>query len=119
MKKFLVVDDEKLIRELIQELIELSFSIEVDIAEEGNQALELCKENDYQLILTDINMPNGMDGASLVKNLKKDGFKNNICVMSGYSENDHLSIKNDVDLFLKKPLKTSEMFSKLRNLINE
>ena len=121
MKKILIVDDEQIIRELLKELlkelIEVSFSIDVDIAEEGNEALALCKKHDYQLILTDTNMPNGMNGEEFVQCLIKEGFDNNICVMSGYNENQYLTIKKYVKKFFKKPLKPSDMFSELKELI--
>jgi YesN/AraC family two-component response regulator len=114
MNKILIVDDEELIRELLKEIIEGFYSVEVDIAEEGRQALELCNQNDYKLVLTDINMPNGMNGDILIEKLVESGFKNNICVMSGYSDNEFLSIKKYIKKFFKKPLQPTEMLGELK-----
>lgn len=117
MNKILIVDDEVIIRDLLKELIENFYDISVDVAEEGNQALEMSQQNDYSLILTDINMPNGMNGDVLVNKVIEAGFNNKICVMSGYCENEFLDIHDKIDCFFKKPLKTNEMFAKLKDLI--
>ena len=55
--KILVVDDEKLIREVIKEYLVLE-DYKVDEAEDGNEAVEKTKSNDYDLIIMDIMMPN-------------------------------------------------------------
>ena len=67
MKKILVVDDDLIIRELVQELLEMSnkFS-KVDAADEGKSALDKISSENYDIILTDINMPNGMSGFELI-----------------------------------------------------
>ena len=62
MSKILVVDDESLMREFIAESL-TSHDYEVDSTENGAKALELMKNETYDLILTDYRMPKvtGMD----------------------------------------------------------
>lgn len=58
MTKILIVDDEAKIREVIKEYIEFS-GYESDEAEDGKEAVEKCRDNNYDLIIMDIMMPEG------------------------------------------------------------
>ena len=69
MYKLLVVDDEMKIREVIREYAEFN-GYEVEEAADGMQAVKLCKDNDYDLIILDIMMPK-LDGFSTCKEIKK------------------------------------------------
>jgi CheY-like chemotaxis protein len=65
----LVVDDEREIRETLAEILELD-GFSVDLAENGLSALEQARSNDYDLVLSDINMP-AMDGMELYHQLRR------------------------------------------------
>lgn len=69
MYKILVVDDEPRIRELIKKYVKYE-GHEVYEAEDGMQAVELCQENDYDMIIMDVMMPE-LDGFSAVKEIRK------------------------------------------------
>ena len=60
MGKVLIIDDEKSIRNTLKDILTYE-KLSVDLDEDGLRGLELVKENDYQLILCDIKMPN-IDG---------------------------------------------------------
>ncbi|MYL61638.1 response regulator, partial [Virgibacillus halodenitrificans] len=68
--KILVVDDEERIRRLIRMYLEREDFI-VEEAENGTDALELSLNNDYDVILLDIMMPE-MDGIDVCKELRKE-----------------------------------------------
>ena len=65
----LVVDDEREIRETLAEILELD-GFSVDLAENGARALERARDTDYDLVLSDINMP-AMDGMELYRQLRR------------------------------------------------
>jgi len=67
--KILIVDDEARIRLLIVKYAQFE-GYETDEAENGMQAVEKCRENDYDLIIMDIMMPE-LDGFSAVREIKK------------------------------------------------
>ncbi len=67
-KQALVVDDSLTIRIYHSSLLR-SFGFDVDMAENGMEALEKCLKKQYDLILSDINMP-VMDGYEFVKKLR-------------------------------------------------
>lgn len=67
--KILVVDDDAVLGNLYKQVFEVE-KIEVDLAESGEQALDLIKKGGYDLILIDVRMP-GMDGFATVEASKK------------------------------------------------
>ena len=73
-KKALIVDDSFTMRNMVSmSLKEEGF--EVDTAEDGVDALKVVEGKNYDVIITDINMPN-MDGLELISELRKiDNFK--------------------------------------------
>ena len=78
----LVVEDDHDLRESLQELLATLFR-EVHIAKDGLDALKKFKENRYDIVLTDINMPlmNGVDLSRELRILNKDQC---ILVLSAY-----------------------------------
>ncbi len=67
--KVLIVDDEKLIREVIKEYCNYE-GYEVFEAENGIEAIELIKNNDYDVLILDIMMPK-LDGFRALKEVKE------------------------------------------------
>ena len=69
--KILYVDDSKTIRDLVESaLLELGY-LNIQGAEDGVEALEICDnyDDEFDFIITDINMPN-MDGIELIYKLR-------------------------------------------------
>ena len=60
--KVLIVDDEEMIRNVLREYVEFEGN-EAFEAQDGIQAVKMCKENDYDIILMDVMMP-ALDGFS-------------------------------------------------------
>ena len=67
--RVLVVDDEKLIRDVIKEYLLLE-NMEVMEAENGIEAIEKVKNNNFDIIIMDIMMPK-MDGYTACREIKK------------------------------------------------
>ena len=68
MAYILAVDDALTIREVIKGILTIEGHT-VDVAEDGVEALKMAKNNDYDIILSDVNMPN-MGGISLLNKLR-------------------------------------------------
>ncbi|MCK5110747.1 MAG: response regulator [Arcobacteraceae bacterium] len=67
--KILFVDDSRLIRDMVESsLLELGY-LNIQSADDGVEALALSSQDEYDFIITDINMPN-MDGLTLIRNLR-------------------------------------------------
>ncbi|MEA1910232.1 MAG: response regulator [Spirochaetota bacterium] len=70
IKKALVADDQKINRVFIKTFL-VTKGYEVDTAEDGLEALNKAKESSYNLIFSDIEMPN-MNGLEFLKNIKRE-----------------------------------------------
>ncbi len=68
MAYILAVDDALTIRELVKAIL-VDQGHTVDVAEDGVVALGMARENEYDIILSDVNMPN-MGGISLLNKLR-------------------------------------------------
>ena len=79
MKKILVVDDEKNIRDLLKDKLEKS-NFSVTLASSGQEALGACKRESPDLLLLDIAMPD-MDGYQTCDRLKSDRETSGIPVL--------------------------------------
>ncbi len=80
-KRILVVDDEKGIRFLLSEAL-MKEGFEVALARDGQESLERLEMDDFDLVITDINMPR-LDGMEMLKKMKKSGRKEKVIVMTG------------------------------------
>ena len=77
MYKILVVDDEKRIREIIKKYAVFEGNTIVE-AEDGMKAIEMCRNDDFDIIIMDIMMPD-LDGFSACREIRK--YKNTPVIM--------------------------------------
>ena len=74
-KKILVVDDSLNTRELEKDILESQHYL-VSLAQDGREGLEMAKQNTFDLIVTDVEMPH-MDGFTLTEKLREtDAYRN-------------------------------------------
>jgi CheY-like chemotaxis protein len=78
----LVVDDEPIIRDLLRAMLG-NLGVATEVAENGVEAQKRILSGSYQLVITDINMPE-MDGITFIKWLRKRKPEVEIVVMTGY-----------------------------------
>jgi CheY-like chemotaxis protein len=109
--RILLIEDEKNLRENIQELLEL-LGYKVTVAENGKQGLSLAIESLPDLILSDVMMPL-MDGYSVLKAVKSNESSKHIpCILlTAKAEKSHLDddVKDLVDGYVVKPFKFSDL----------
>jgi two-component system, NarL family, invasion response regulator UvrY len=89
MKKILLVDDHKIVRDGLKNLINLESDIEVaGEASSGVEALTLIRQFDYDVVVLDISMPdkNGIDTLHDLKHIAPDLP---VLVLSGYAEEQY------------------------------
>lgn len=103
----LIVDDERMIREGIKAALpwkDIGIN-EVLLASSGEEALEIMKQNDVDIIITDINMPY-MTGIELVRIIGEKYKEVRCIVLTGYDEFDYARdcIRAGVVEFLLKPV---------------
>jgi len=70
--KVLIVDDEPRVRDIFKEFCELTDSVDVDLAENGRDALDKVKNTDYDLVTMDLIMPEmaGIEAVAKIREFK-------------------------------------------------
>ena len=99
--KFLIVDDDLIWLELVKLWLK-KLCIDCDIIQNGYEAINLLQQNKYDLMITDISMPE-MSGVKLIDYSIKHKYNINIAVMSN-SENYLKQINTTKHKFLKPML---------------
>lgn len=92
--KILVVDDEKVIVRSVQMILKAE-GYQIDGAESGKDAILKMEQNKYNLVLTDLMMPE-MDGISLIRWLKENRPDTGVVILTGYPSQE--TIKEALEL---------------------
>ena len=116
----LLVEDENDVRDLARDLLE-SDGYTVLPAGDGAEALRLQKQytGRIHLVLTDVVMP-GMDGPSLVKQLRRRAPEIRVLFMSGYTDDaitDHDLRGRGIGL-IQKPVSAADLARKVRDVLD-
>lgn len=115
--KILIVDDEKMIRDVIKEYC-LNQNFEVDEADTGKVALNKLLTNSYDLMVLDIMMPE-MDGFSMLKELPDCKKIPTIVLSARGDEYDKLSgFDLGIDDYLTKPFSPNELIARIKAIMN-
>ncbi|MCT4598763.1 MAG: response regulator transcription factor [Vallitalea sp.] len=115
-KKILVVDDEKLIVKGIKFSLEQDDMI-VDVAYDGEQAFELAKQNNYDLIILDVMLPK-IDGLSVCRQIRE--FSNVPIIMltaKGEDMDKILGLEYGADDYMTKPFNILELKARMKAVL--
>jgi len=117
-KKILVIDDDPKMVKVVAARLEAS-GYGTMTANDGLQGLEIAKNEQPDLILLDIKMPN-MDGHTMMRNLKKFGEKTRtipVIILTGYDGLDDLfGLEGAVD-YIVKPFDHRDLLLRIRNVL--
>ena len=124
MAKLLIIDDERGIRNTLREIL-ADEGHEVDVAENGKQGLEMAQAKAYDLIFSDIKMPE-MDGLEFLAKLKNDENDANdangecpVVMISGHGDVETAvqALKMGAYDFLLKPLDLNRILITTKNAL--
>lgn len=117
MAKILIVDDEQKIREMIRKYAEYE-GFSVDEAKDGMEAVNLCADHNYDLVVMDVMMPN-LDGFSAVKEIKKDHPELPFIMLSALGEEyDRVhGFDVGVDDYVVKPFFSKELMMRIHAIL--
>jgi len=115
-KRVLVVDDEKLIVKGIRFSL-LQDSLEVDCAYDGEEALNMAKENDYDLILLDVMLPK-MDGFEVCQQIREFSDVPIIMLTAKGDDMDKiLGLDYGADDYITKPFNILEVKARIKAIM--
>jgi two-component system, OmpR family, copper resistance phosphate regulon response regulator CusR len=116
MRVLVVEDQRKMARFIQQGLGEAGYS--VDLAETGTSAELLAAENEYDLVILDVMLPdqNGLDTA---RHLRNDGFEKPILMLTALSgtKDKVAGLDSGADDYLAKPFEFDELLARVRALL--
>ena len=116
MHKILVVDDEKLIVKGIKFSLEQD-GMNVDIAYDGEEALNLAKENDYRLILLDVMLPK-IDGLEVCQLIREFSSVPIIMVTAKGEDIDKImGLEYGADDYITKPFNILELKARIKAIL--
>ncbi len=107
--RILVVDDEADLRELL-EIALIKMGLDVDSAETLSSARALLAQRDYDLVLTDMRLPDGL-GIELVREVASSGKNTPIAVITAFGSADNavVALKAGAFDYLSKPVALDQM----------
>ena len=110
--KVLIVDDEEMIRNVLKEYVEFEGN-EAFEAADGMEAVRMCRDNDYDVILMDVIMPR-LDGFSAVKEIRKTKDIPVIMLSARGEEYDKLfGFEIGIDDYVTKPFSPKEVMARI------
>lgn len=117
----IIIDDEPSIRNGIKNIIEkeIEGAFIPALAKDANEGLEIIKQYNPDLIISDIVMP-GLTGLELLKNLRENGCDTPVILISGYDEFSYAqqAIKLAVSAYILKPISKTELITTILNEMN-
>lgn len=115
--KILVVDDERAVRESLRRALTLE-GYEVDLAEDGEEALERIGRAEPDAVVLDVLMP-GIDGLEVSRRLRRSGSRLPILMLTARDaiENRVEGLDAGADDYVTKPFALEELLARVRALL--
>jgi two-component system, OmpR family, phosphate regulon response regulator PhoB len=116
MKKILIVEDDLTLGETLKERLEVDF--EVSWAANQTQAIKKIKENDFDLVILDIGLPDG-DGFQVAKSINK--AKSHILFLTAQSDAESRlqGYELGAEEFIPKPFHLKELMIRIRHVLTD
>lgn len=114
--KILIVEDEQMLAEILSDTLS-DRNIDVHLAYDGLQALEAVRKDVFDVIVSDIMMPN-LDGYSLARKLRAEGYNTPILFLTARSATEDVvkGFESGGNDFLKKPFAIDELIVRIKAL---
>ncbi len=114
--RLLIVDDQPFVRESLRTLLDRYEDLHVvGLAEDGNQAIDLCGRLQPHVILMDLDMQH-MDGIEATKKIKQQWPHIRVLIFTTFQDTEQAleSLRNGADGFLLKSIETLELANTIR-----
>lgn len=115
--RILIVDDDPYFLRVLSRILS-GENFQVKTAEGAAQAAQILKENSFDIVISDLRLPDG-DGLSILQQVRKSGLEVPVVILTAYGEVDsYLEAMNaGVTEYLNKPVKSEELIAVVRNCL--
>jgi putative nucleotidyltransferase with HDIG domain len=119
-KKILIVDDYPPMRQLIRGALDQSGDYEISEAEDGEEAVDQCRRDAFDLVISDVMMP-GVGGMELLNRLRVMSPDTSVIMITGHPEVDLTvsAMKSGAVDFLKKPFNIDNLLYKVKTHLDQ
>lgn len=116
--RILIVDDEPNMRESLQEILSDSGFL-CSIAENGEQALNVLKQNEFELVISDVKMPR-MQGIDLLKHVKKSHPSSSLLLITAFATVQQAveAIKAGAEDYITKPFDPDDLIKIINRILH-
>jgi two-component system alkaline phosphatase synthesis response regulator PhoP len=113
----LVVEDEKSLHETLRLNLEME-GFDVTSAYDGNEAIKICREGYFDLIILDIMLP-AVDGLSVLETIRLHKIDSPVLILSARNSSaDRVAgLRKGADDYLTKPFELEELLLRINNLV--
>ena len=117
--RILIVDDDKSFGKMLENVIIRCAGFDCSFAEGAQKALTVLEERVFDVVITDINMPN-MNGLELTR-IIKEKYDSDVIVITGYYEDFTYeeAIESGANDFIEKPVRPTELVVRLKRVLRE
>ena len=112
--KILVVDDDPVTRLLLNKKLTKA-EHEVETAENGVEAVDIISKCGFDVVITDLMMPGGVDGIGVLEAVKEKYSRTEVILITAYASVDNAveAMKKGATDYLQKPINFDELFLRL------
>jgi len=117
--RVLVVDDEESIRELLSKMLAMA-EYDVETAPDGRMGIERLRQQQYDLLISDLKMPN-VDGLALIREARHLAASMPVLIITGYSSEQSAieAVNLGVNGYLTKPFRAPQVLAATARAIGD
>jgi DNA-binding NtrC family response regulator len=117
--KVLIVDDDPVTRSLLKKRLS-KIDYEVETAESGVDAIRMIADEYYDVVLTDLMMPGGIDGIGVLESAKESNLRTEVILITAHGTIDNaiVAMKKGATDYLQKPINLDELVLRLAKIQN-
>jgi two-component system OmpR family response regulator len=117
--KVLVVDDDPVTRSLLTKRLSKD-DYQVETAASGVDAVRMITHAYYDVVLTDLMMPGGVDGIGVLETAKENNLKTEVILITAHGSIDNaiVAMKKGANDYLQKPINLDELILRLAKIQN-
>ena len=115
--RILIVDDDPYFLRVLSRIL-TGENFQVKTAEGAVEATQILEENSFDLVISDLRLPDG-DGLSILQEIRKSGSEIPVVILTAYGEVDsYLEAMNaGATEYLNKPVKSEELLAVVRSCL--